>query len=69
MHTSKVFLNAAELATRWGVSVGTLANWRSEEKGPSFVKIGTRVMYSLKVIEMFEENNTHHTNETLALAS
>ena len=33
-------LTPAELATMLGMSVRTLANWRSAGKGPPYVKIG-----------------------------
>ena len=68
MLTSKVFLTVPELAARWDVSAGSLANWRSEGKGPSFTKIGSRVLYPVQAIERFEHAHTRATDEGLALA-
>lgn len=59
MSTNKTFLTAAELVERWNgaVQVGTLANWRSQGKGPIYQKIGSKVLYPLsKVIEWEEQN-------------
>lgn len=38
-------LTPLELAERWGVSVGHLANLRSYGQGLSYLKIGSRVAY------------------------
>lgn len=50
-------INTKELAKRWKMSEGTLANWRSKDVGPKFVKLGRKVVYKLKVIEKFEKAN------------
>lgn len=49
-------LTARATAVRLGVSVGTLANWRSARVGPSYLKIGSRVMYPVSEIEQFEQH-------------
>lgn len=49
------YLRPEDLARRWGVSTGTLANRRSRGQGPAFTKIfGTLVRYSLADVERFE---------------
>jgi len=50
------YLTAAELIERWRrqVSASTLANWRSERKGPPFVKIGGRILYPLADVIAYE---------------
>jgi len=45
----------AELAARWHITVGTLANWRSSGKGPRFIKFGRRVLYPLDSVEAYEK--------------
>lgn len=55
----KVFLTAKELAFRWGVSLKTLRQWRSKNKGPNFFKISGRATYKLEDIEKFEESRGH----------
>ena len=53
------FLTAAEVSQRWGgaVSTGTLANWRTQGKGPGFVKLGSKVRYPITQIEAWEAAN------------
>jgi hypothetical protein len=53
MRTS--LFNQAELAFRWRIiSPRTLERWRFTKTGPSFLKIGGRVIYRLEDIEAFE---------------
>lgn len=51
-----MYMTPSELADRWRsrVNVRTLANWRSSEQGPRFVKIGGRVLYPLESVEEYE---------------
>ena len=49
-------ITAKELAKRWKMHEGTLANWRSLNKGPKFVKIGRKVLYKERVIIKYESN-------------
>lgn len=62
MSTTTTHLTPAELAARWGgvVSVGTLANWRAAkpQRGPAFLKIGTKVAYPLDHVEAYERANS-----------
>ena len=36
-----------------GIAPGTLANWRGENKGPRFARIGGRVVYPLDELKRF----------------
>jgi hypothetical protein len=58
-------LTPAEVAERWNsaVTVGTLANWRAQGKGPPFIKFGSRVRYPLVKLEQWEIANLHHAND------
>ena len=49
-----VFLNQYELSVRWSVSGRTLERWRWQKCGPSYVRIGGRVLYRISEIEEFE---------------
>lgn len=53
------FLNAAEVVARWSnaVTVGTLANWRSQGKGPPVQRVGSRVLYPVEKLEIWEKEN------------
>lgn len=46
--------NQVELARRWKLSARTLERWRWQGTGPSFLKVGGRVLYRLEDIEAFE---------------
>lgn len=48
-----------ELAQRWKVSVKTLQRWRSEGRGPRYMKISKQVSYPLSEVLQFEHNALH----------
>lgn len=48
------FLNQRDLALRWQISPKTLEAWRSQRRGPAYLKIGGRVLYRLEDIEAWE---------------
>lgn len=53
------YLQPRELAERWRgvVTLATLDNWRSQNRGPRFVKIGGRVLYPVAEVEAYEARN------------
>ena len=53
------YLQPRELAARWRgvVTLSTLDNWRSQNRGPRFVKIGGRVLYPVAEVEAYELRN------------
>lgn len=55
-------ITAEVLANRWNLAPTTLSQWRWNGRGPTFLKIGRRVLYRLNDIEHFEgtrlKNNT-----------
>lgn len=57
-------LSTDQLATRWGISPGTLRNWRTKKTGPPYIKLGDAkrsvVMYSLADILKYEKKFTRH---------
>ena len=46
--------NQVQLARRWNLSERTLERWRWLKQGPSYIKIGGRVVYTLDDVEAFE---------------
>lgn len=40
------YLDTAAAAAILGVHPGTLANWRSQGRGPQYVRVGRRVRYT-----------------------
>lgn len=61
----KKFLSADELVTRWGDAIhpGTLVNWRSQGKGPPFIKLGAKVRYPIAQLEQWEAANMVAAND------
>lgn len=58
-HSDPVHLSPAELVDRWRGQIAehTLANWRSEGRGPDYMRIGGRVLYPMAAVEAWEESN------------
>ena len=54
------FFSEKYLAARWGISTRTLQKWRWKGMGLPYMKLSTRVLYSLENIKKFEEENTHY---------
>jgi len=50
-------LNQIELADRWNINERTLERWRWTGEGPTYLKIGGRVVYRLEDVEAFEADN------------
>ncbi len=48
-------LTDAQLAVRWQLSRGTLANQRSQGRGPANLQLAGRVRYRLSDIEAYEQ--------------
>lgn len=60
-------LNENELAQRWGVSPKTLQRWRSEGRGPRYLKLSKRVSYPLEAILDFEYSALHESTAERAI--
>ena len=54
MTVSETLLTTRDLAQRWQVNAGSLANDRSAGRGVPYVKIGGAVRYRLRDVEVFE---------------
>lgn len=48
-----VYLTRAEAASLLGLAVGTLQNWASAGRGPSFHRVGSRVLYDLSDLRAY----------------
>ena len=58
-------LTEKQLSERWNLRPPTLRQWRWNNKGPDYFKVGGRVLYSITEIEQFEEKaRRHHTTIT-----
>ena len=54
MQTEPAFTET-ELARRWSVSIKTLQRWRSEERGPPYIKLSKAVRYPVDEIVAYEQ--------------
>ena len=52
---SQDLLTDAQLAARWQLSRGTLANQRSQGRGPAYLKLAGRVRYRRSDVEAYEQ--------------
>ena len=59
-------LNENELAQRWGLSPKTLQRWRSEGRGPRYLKLSKRVSYTLESVIEFERGALHDSTSERA---
>ncbi|RUT28500.1 DNA-binding protein [Arsenicitalea aurantiaca] len=61
MNGHDLFIDQIQLARRWKLSHRTLERWRWLSQGPSYTKIGRRVVYRLVDVEQFEAEGLHAT--------
>ena len=59
------FMTPKELEQFTGLKMGTLANWRTKNKGPSYLKLGRRVLYTKKEINKWLKKQIVHTDESM----
>lgn len=52
---TKVYLTSAQLAERWQSDTGTLANMRSQGRGPDYTKPAGRILYDIHDVLRYEE--------------
>lgn len=50
------FLTVDDLASRWKVHSTTIRNWMSQDKAPPCTHINGAVRFSIKDVEVFEED-------------
>lgn len=50
-------LTPTQLAKRWGMSAGTLGNWRIAKRGPRYLRKFGRIWYPLERIAEFEREH------------
>lgn len=48
-------LSERELANRWNISPKTLQRWRTEKRGPAYIKLSKCVRYSIENVQAYEQ--------------
>jgi len=59
------YLHQHELAARWRISPRTLERWRWRKTGPSYVKLGGKVIYAIEDIEAYERRSRAEINSPI----
>lgn len=54
MTSEVIYLTTTQLAERWQLDYRTLANWRTQRKGPKFLRFGSRVRYPMEAVIEYE---------------
>jgi hypothetical protein len=67
--SDRLYLTSKELAQRWRLSEQTLANWRHARKGPSFIRIGGRILYPISTTTDFERQWLSQHNSPVTSAA
>jgi predicted DNA-binding transcriptional regulator AlpA len=57
-HSRGSCLDVRAAAKYLGICPGTLDNWRSQGRGPRYVRIGSRICYRVVHLEEYLEANT-----------
>ena len=60
-----VYLHQHELASRWRMSPRTLERWRWRKQGPSYIKLGGKVVYALQDVEAYERRRRAETDTSI----
>ena len=61
--TNKDYLTPEDVAALYRISEDELKKMRVQEVGPSYVKVGTRVLYKATIIDHWLYNKQNLTNE------
>lgn len=61
----KKMVSTIEAGSLFSTSPGSLANWRSQGRGPRFFKIGRKILYSLPDLEAFFYRSPVLTKDSL----
>ena len=59
------YFTPKQLAERWHMTEQTLANWRSLQRGPPFIRISNRVLYEAQTILDHEDHQKQKTIQKL----
>ena len=53
--TNPGLINERQAAQRLGLAVQTLRNWRSQGRGPEYIRFGRAIRYNPQALQNFEE--------------
>jgi hypothetical protein len=58
-HVLAGYMTIEELATELDMAVITLATWRMRQKGPPYVKVGRKILYSRTTVKDWIASQVH----------
>ena len=61
----KILFTPIEVAEKYNIAVGTLANWRSQGRGPEYVKYGRKVLYPVSEMDRWLRLNQVKTLDSV----
>lgn len=61
----KRMISPKQAAETFGLNEGTLANWRSQKRGPKYYKVGRLVKYRLEDVEAWVNKHPVLTVDSL----
>ena len=61
--TIKKAAAAEEVAEIYSIAAGTLANWRTQGRGPKYFRVGRKILYRLEDVENFLFQNPVMTTD------
>jgi hypothetical protein len=59
------FFRPSEISEMFNISVGTLANWRSQRSGCKYYRFRSRIYYNIDEFEQLIKSNPILTKESL----
>ena len=61
----KKLLKPIEVSEKYRIAVGTLANWRSQGRGPEYIKYGRKVLYPVSEMDKWLRLNLVKTLDSV----
>jgi hypothetical protein len=65
MRMEKILYTATEVSEKYNIAVGTLANWRSQGRGPEYIKYGRKVLYPVSEMDKWLRLNLVRTLDSV----
>src|SRR5580704_9094971 len=56
-------LSPGQLASNFGFSTATLADWRSQKRGPDYLKVGGKIWYPEEFVDSWAESEIRRTRD------
>jgi predicted site-specific integrase-resolvase len=61
MDLKRMYITPAQVADAYQIPYSTLAEWRYKGVGPHYHKLGSKILYEIKAVDEFMEQNRVRT--------